>query len=65
MLRPSDHGRVNKLLKNVAAKFMAELSNLTEAKRILQNLNWLPIRQRIQFKVLCLVHKELLGNGHS
>ena len=46
-------------IQNWAAKAVLRRSKFDSSSDALQTLHWLPIRERIDFKVLCLVHKCL------
>ena len=54
---------VNKLqrLQNTAARLLKAAKKNDRIMPILEELHWLPIRYRIQFKILLLVHKCLHG----
>ena len=47
------------LVQNIAAKLVLGKSKSDSSSQCLCELHWLPIKQRIQYKILCLVHKCL------
>ena len=47
------------LVQNIAAKLVLGKSKSDGSSQCLRELHWLPIKQRIQYKILCLVHKCL------
>ena len=47
------------LVQNIAAKLVLGKSKSDSSSQCLRELHWLPIKQRIQYKILCLVHKCL------
>ena len=47
------------LVQNIAAKLVLGKSKSDSSSQCLHELHWLPIKQRIQYKILCLVHKCL------
>lgn len=51
------------VLQNTAARLVLNLLPRTPPALNLAKLHWLPIRKRIQFKIGCLVHKTLTGQG--
>ena len=61
------YGVPNKQLKKVQRVFNSAARMITGAKRqdsateILKELHWLPVRERIEFKILLLVFKSLNG----
>lgn len=50
-------------IQNMAAKLTLKLKKYDSATEALYSLHWLPIAYRCEFKVACLVHKTLSGNG--
>ena len=50
-------------VQNAAAKLVCGLNRWDHVEPPLQDLHWLPVRFRIQFKVLLLVYKSLNGKG--
>lgn len=57
--------QLNKLqvLQNAAARLVLNLPPRTPSAPSLRILHWLPIRQRIKFKIGCLTHRTLIGQG--
>ena len=47
------------LVQNIAAKLVLGKSKSNSSSQCLHELHWLPIKQRIQYKILCLVHRCL------
>ena len=47
------------LVQNIATKLVLGKSKFDSSSQCLGELHWLPIKQRIQYKILCLVHKCL------
>ena len=58
---------INKMqrVQNAAAKFVLNLKRMDGSTEALKTLHWLPIKFRIQFKILLLVYKCLNGQGPS
>ena len=50
-------------VQNAAAKLVLGMKKHDSASEALETLHWLPIRARIDFKILTLVHKCLSGNA--
>ena len=50
-------------MQNAAAKLVLGMKKHDSATAALATLHWLPIRARIDFKILTLVHKCLSGNA--
>ena len=48
-------------VQNIAAKIVLGKGRYDSSTRCLAELHWLPIQQRIEFKILTLVHKSLHG----
>ena len=60
-------GLMNKLqrVQNAAARLICGVGKFAHASPILRSLHWLPIRQRVEFKIATLVHKCLQGTAPS
>ena len=58
---------INKIqrVQNAAAKFVLNLKRMDSSTEALKILHWLPIKFRIQFKILLLVYKCLNGLAPS
>ena len=58
---------INKMqrVQNAAAKFVLNLKRMDSSTEALKTLHWLPIKLRIQFKILLLVYKCLNGQAPS
>ena len=52
-------------VQNAAAKFVLNLKRKDSSTEALITLHWLPIKFRIQFKILLLVYKCLYGQSPS
>ena len=52
-------------VQNMAAKLVKGATKYDSASRCCKDLHWLPIRERIKYKVLCLVFISVTGNGPS
>ena len=50
-------------IQNAAARLVLQRSKYASATECRRELHWLPIRQRIDFKILTLVHKALHGSA--
>ena len=50
-------------LQNMCAKMVLGLGKFDSATEALFRLHWLPVRARIEFKVLCLCHQCIHGNA--
>ena len=50
-------------VQNIAAKLILRKTNQDSITECLRELHWLPIRARIDFKILVLVYKCLWGNA--
>ena len=48
-------------VQNIAAKIVLGKGRYDSSTRSLAELHWLPIQQRIEFKIITLVHKSLHG----
>ena len=51
------------LIQNAAARVQARTKEVDHITPVLRSLNWLPVCQRIDFKILLLVYKALNGFG--
>ena len=51
------------LVQNIAARITLGRRKYDSTTRCLQKLHWLPIQQRIEFKIISLVHKCIHGNA--
>uniref|UniRef100_A0A3Q3N5J5 Reverse transcriptase domain-containing protein n=1 Tax=Mastacembelus armatus TaxID=205130 RepID=A0A3Q3N5J5_9TELE len=51
------------LIQNAAARVLTNTKKLDHITPVLRSLHWLPISQRIDFKILLLVYKALNGCG--
>jgi hypothetical protein len=60
-------GLLSKLqsVQNAAARFITRTRKFEHISPVLRDLHWLPIRQRINFKVAMLVYKSLHGAAPS
>lgn len=58
-------GLLNKLqlLHNAAARLLSGIPKYAAISNEIKKLHWLPVRKRIQFKALCIVHRALHGIG--
>lgn len=52
-------------VQNMAAKLVTGVNKYDSASKCLKDLHWLPIRERIKYKVLCLVFISIMGKGPS
>ena len=61
----TDRGIIRKLqlAQNAAARILTKTSKFDHITPILKDLHWLPIRERIDFKILILTWKALNGNA--
>ena len=48
-------------VQNTAARFITQTRKYDHIKPVLKDLHWLPIRSRIECKILSMVHKSLYG----
>ena len=57
------HNSLNKLrwVQNAAARLITGTAKFSHITPVLRTLHWLPIKQRVQFKVLILVFKAING----
>ena len=53
------------LLQNWAARLMFQVGRRDHVSPLLRKLHWLPMKQRINFKVLCFVYKWFIGVSPS
>ena len=51
------------LVQNIVARITLGRRKYDSTTRCLQKLHWLPIQQRIEFKIISLVHKCIHGNA--
>ena len=52
-------------VQNACAKLVYCQSKFTSTAPLLRELHWLPVRQRISFKILLIVYKSLCGQAPS
>ena len=50
-------------VQNIAAKLVLGYNKYDSSIAALQTWNWLPVKKRIDFKILTLVHKSLPGQA--
>ena len=50
-------------IQNMSAKLTLNMTKFDSSTSALKKLNWLPIRERIHYKVLSLIHKSLFGTA--
>ena len=50
-------------LQNMCAKLVLGLNKCDSATEALHTLHWLPIRARIEYKVICICHQCIHGNA--
>ena len=50
-------------IQNMCAKLVLNKKKYDSATKCLQELHWLPIKQRIQHKILLMTHKALSGQA--
>ena len=50
-------------VQNIAAKLVLGYNKYDSSKMALKTLHWLPVKKRIDFKILSLVHKCLYGQA--
>ncbi len=55
-------GKLQKV-QNSAARIIAQVGKYDHITQIRKDLHWLPVEQRIQFKILLLTHKALNGKA--
>lgn len=51
------------IIQNCAARTLLQIPRRHSIKPGLKNLHWLPVKERIQFKALCIAHKALWNTG--
>ena len=51
------------LIQNAAARVLTNTKKIDHITPVLKSLHWLPVHQRIDFKILMLVYKSLNGLG--
>ena len=52
-------------VQNTSARLICNLPKFAHVTPLLRELHWLPVRQRIEFKILMLVYKALHGQAPS
>ena len=50
-------------VQNAAARLVVGLGRREHITAVLQQLHWLPVRRRVQFKLATLVHRSLTGTA--
>ncbi len=60
---PKKSIRQLQLIQNAAARVLTKTKKVDHITPVLRSLHWLPVCQRIDFKILLLVYKELNGLG--
>ena len=50
-------------VQNMAARMVCRQGKFDHVTPLLKNLHWLPIKARIEYKILCVVHKTVNGIG--
>jgi len=50
-------------VQNAAARLVSGASRRDHITPVLRELHWLPVHQRIHFKLGCLMHKSLSGQA--
>ena len=48
-------------IQNAAARLVTGARRCDHITPVLRQLHWLPVRQRVEYKVACLVHQSLAG----
>ena len=48
-------------IQNAAARLVTGARRCDHIMPVLHQLHWLPVRQRVEYKVACLVHQSLAG----
>ena len=64
-LPASDINKILQRVQNAAAKLLLNLKRMDSSTEALKTLHWLPIKFRIQFKILLLIYKCLNGQAPS
>ena len=49
-------------IQNAAARLVTDISRREHISPALRRLHWLPVQQRVEFKLALLIHKSLLGS---
>ncbi len=60
---PKKSIRQLQLIQNAAAQVLTNTKRVDHITPVLRSLHWLPVSQRIDFKILLLVYKALNGLG--
>ncbi|CAJ1082756.1 hypothetical protein KUCAC02_009465 [Xyrichtys novacula] len=60
---PKKSIRQLQLIQNAAARVLTKTKKVDHITPVLRSLHWLPVCQRIDFKILLLVYKALNGSG--
>ena len=60
---PKKSIRQLQLIQNAAARVLTRTKKVDHITPVLKSLHWLPVKQRIDFKILMLVYKALNGLG--
>ena len=53
------------LIQNAAARVLTKTRKYDHITPVLKSLHWLPVSQRIDFKILLIVYKSICGSGPS
>ena len=53
------------MIQNAAARVLTRVKRRDHITPVLADLHWLPVRQRVVFKVLLLTYKALIGDAPS
>ena len=61
-LPDSQIGRLQQI-QNTCARLICGCSKFSRITPVLRDLHWLPVRQRISFKILLIVYKALIGQA--
>ena len=61
-LPDSQIGRLQRV-QNTCARLICGCSKFSRIIPLLRDLHWLPVRQRISFKILLIVYKALIGQA--
>ena len=61
----SDTLKMLQSVQNTAARIVAKVNRFDHVSvtSILQNLHWLKVKERIDYKIICIVHKCINGNA--